>query len=113
MHSQERLISYFLEGLRDKHLYMHLFGKNHVDFDECCYDAQILDDNCDFGGQLKKMTSSYASSKQGNNVDPNAIVGAIMRKMRLETRNRVPNRSYPLRQYSCGTCGGHVGETIL
>ena len=83
-----------------------MFGKDHVDFDKCCYDSQKLDNNCNFG-QLKKTTSSYASSKQGNNVDPNAIGDAIMRKMRLEIRNHVPNRSYPLRQYSCGTCGGN------
>ena len=68
-----------LEGLRDKQFYMHFFGKNHVDFDERCYDAQKLDDNCDFG-QLKKTTSSYASSEQGNNLDPNAIANDIIRK---------------------------------
>ena len=86
---------------------MHLFGKNHVGFNECCYDAQKFDDNCDFG-QLKKTTSSYASpNKLGNSLEPNAIVDAIIRKMRLESRNEVPNRLYPLRQYSCGACGGN------
>ena len=35
MPSQEQLILYFLEGLRDKQLYTHLFAKNHRDFDEC------------------------------------------------------------------------------
>ena len=44
--SQERLILCFLEGLKDKQLYMHLFAKYHRDFDECCYDE--FDDNCDF-----------------------------------------------------------------
>ena len=83
---------------------MHLFGKNHVDFDKFCYDAQNLDDNCDFG-QLKNMTSSYASSEQANNLNPNAIAHVFIKKMRLETRNHMPNRSYPLRQYSCVTCG--------
>ena len=38
--SQERLISCFLEGLRSKTLYTQLFAKGHIDFDECCYDAQ-------------------------------------------------------------------------
>ena len=42
--SQERLILCFLEGLRDKKLYTHLFAKGHKDFDECCYDAQKFDD---------------------------------------------------------------------
>ena len=106
MASQEKLISSFLWGLIDKKLYMHLFEKNHMDFDEFCYDAQNLDDNCDFG-KLKKTTSSHAPSKQGNSLDPNAIANAFMRKLKLEIRNHMPNRSYPLRQYSCGTCGGN------
>ena len=90
---------------------MHLFGKNHVDFDDCCYEAQKFDDNCDFG-QLKKTSSLYASSKQGNNLDPYAIAKIIMRKMSLEIRNHLPNRWYPLRLYSCGTCGrSHWIET--
>ena len=57
---------------------MHLFGKNHVIFDECCYDAQKFDDDCDFG-QLKKTTSAYASS--GNSLDPNKIVDVFLRKI--------------------------------
>ena len=78
---------------------MHLFEKNHVDFDECCYGAQKLDKNCDFG-QLKKTTSSYASSEPSNDLNPNAVVDVTLRKMRLESRNKLPNMSYPLRQYS-------------
>ena len=37
---QERLISCFIEGLRNRQLYMLLFAKNHADFDRCCFDAQ-------------------------------------------------------------------------
>ena len=40
MPSQEKLILCFLEGLRDKQLYTHLFTKGHRDFDECYDDAQ-------------------------------------------------------------------------
>ena len=53
MPNQERLTYYFLEVLRDSQLYMHFFGKNHVDYDECYYDAQKFDDNCDFGAKQK------------------------------------------------------------
>ena len=48
MPSQERLISCFLEGLKSETLYTQLFAKGNTDFDECCYDAQRLDDNCEF-----------------------------------------------------------------
>ena len=62
---------------------MHLFGKNHVDFDECCHDAQKFDDKCDFE-QLKKTSSLYASSKNGNAIDPSTIFEDIMRKISLK-----------------------------
>ena len=48
MPRQEILISCFLEGLKSETLYTQLFAKGHMDFDECCYDAQRLDDNCEF-----------------------------------------------------------------
>ena len=42
---QERLVSCFLEGLKDENLYMLLFMKDHKDFEFCCFEAQRLDDN--------------------------------------------------------------------
>ena len=57
--SQERLSFCFLEGLRYKQLYMHLFAKNHRDFHECCYDAQKFDDNRDYMVRGAKLTRRH------------------------------------------------------
>ena len=43
--SQGRLISLFLEGLRDKVLHAHLYAQRHKTFQECCIDAMDYDDN--------------------------------------------------------------------
>ena len=71
MPSQERLISCFLEGLTNKQLYMQLFAKNCTYLDECCYDAQKLDDNCNLMHTLKDHSSSDASHQE-KGVDTNA-----------------------------------------
>ena len=42
--SQARL---FLEGLRNKTLYAHLYAKKDANFNECCLDAMDYDDNFD------------------------------------------------------------------
>ena len=76
--SQEQLILCFLEGLRDKQLYTHLFAKGYWDFNECCYDAQKFDDNCDF----ITVNVNQGSSKSGDtsrNVDPQTIADLILR----------------------------------
>ena len=43
--SQRRLISIFLEGLKNKILHAHLYAKKHTCFNECCLDAMDYDDN--------------------------------------------------------------------
>ena len=45
--SQARLISIFLEGLRNKMLHAHLYAKKHTNFKECYLDAMDYDDNFD------------------------------------------------------------------
>ena len=45
--SEERLINCFLKGLGDRQLYKHLFTKDHYDFEECFFDAQRFEENCD------------------------------------------------------------------
>ena len=45
--SQYKLVSIFLEVLKDKTLYKHLYAMKHQSFIECCKDAMDLDDNFD------------------------------------------------------------------
>ena len=94
--SQERLISCFLEGLRNRQLYMHLFAKNHADFDECCFDAQKFDDNCDLLHHKpnQDLTESGESSK---NMKTHALVDLILQKLRQELNLIQPSHMYDTR----------------
>ena len=44
---QARLISIFLEGLRNKTLHAHFYEKKHTNFSECFLDVMEYDDNFD------------------------------------------------------------------
>ena len=44
---KSKLVLVFLEGLKDKTLYKHLYAMKHQSFIECCKDAMDLDDNFD------------------------------------------------------------------
>jgi len=45
--SQTRLVSIFLEILRNKTLHAHLYAKKHSTFNSCCMDAMDYDENCE------------------------------------------------------------------
>ena len=55
--SQGRLISLFLEGLRDKVLHAHLYAQRHKTFQECCIDAMDYDDNFEVSKTPSKGTT--------------------------------------------------------
>ena len=44
--SQKRLVSIFLEGVRNKELHSALYMKHHKDLDVCIHKAIDYDDNC-------------------------------------------------------------------
>lgn len=77
MPCQECLISYFLEGLKYRQLYMHLFAKNHADFDDCCFDVQKFDSNCDmlYSSSSKNLSVGGESRK---NIDFHALTDLIV-----------------------------------
>ena len=91
--SNERLISCFLEGLCNKELYMHLFAKNHTDLDECYFNAQRMDDNCNL---LQKKSGQDPSvfSESSKNVDVQALVDLIIQKLRLDPKLIHPSQSH-------------------
>ena len=55
--SQGRLISLFLEGLRDKVLHAHLYAQRHKTFQECCIDAMDYNDNFEVSKTPSKATN--------------------------------------------------------
>ena len=68
MPSQERLVSIFLEGLKNKDLHTTLYMKHHKNLNQCINDAIDYDDNCgddekkhDKSSRVSSSTSSIAS----------------------------------------------------
>ena len=85
MPSQERLVSSFIEGLQDRQLCMHLFARNHTNFEECCFDAQKFVDNCDFFKQNGDPNAS-TSDDSNQNLDINALADLIINLLRQDSR---------------------------
>ena len=60
--SQEKSISIFLEGLRDKTLHADLYTKKHKTLNNCIVDAIDLDDNYDIYGKDKPISGTKIQS---------------------------------------------------
>lgn len=60
--SQAKIISIFLEGLKDKILRANLYGKKHKTINECIQDAIGLNDNCDIYGKPDSRSKSLSQS---------------------------------------------------
>ena len=107
--SQAKIISIFLEGLRDKSLHAYLCVKKHKTLNECIYDAIDLDDNCDIYGKDKPISgvdsliSTSKSTQETNREKFNeaeAMVEMIMKRM-----NQVFKPPNP-RPIGCEICAG-------
>ena len=113
--SQSKLVSIFLEGLKDKTLYKHLYAMKHQSFIECCKDAMDLDDNFDDNDDTtsESTRSEVRPTRRSVNtettasaeVGPDQIVETVLR--RLGQTYRPPMRQNPpiARPYKCGICG--------
>ena len=106
MPAEDRLISCFLESLRDRNLHMQLFGKRHIGLDECFDDALLFEDNCNLGGADTKDLGSDSSSHTSRHVNSEAIADLVLKKMRQEQRYPQNRGGYP-RAYVCGICTGN------
>ncbi len=108
MPAEDRLISCFLEGLRDRNLHMQLFGQKHVRLNECFDDALLYEDNCGLGGATLRDEGTDGSSHTSRHVNSEAIADLVLKKMRQEGRMNPMQRAggYP-RAYVCGICSGN------
>ena len=105
MPAEDRLISCFLESLRDRNLHMQLFGKRHMTLDDCFDDALLYEDNYNLGGAVARDTGSDSSSHTSRHINSEAIADLVLKKMRQEQRYP-SNRGYP-RTYVSGVCSGN------
>ena len=69
---------------------MHLFAKNHADFEECCFDAQKFVDNCDFFKHNGDPNQAFERvwEAQTKDLDTNALADLIMHQS-IEARTLV------------------------
>ena len=77
--SQARLISMFLEGLKNWTLYAHLYACRHRTFNECCIDAMNFDNNFNASSTKNnkdKWKSTDSDSSSSGEPDPDKIVEA-------------------------------------
>lgn len=85
--SQGRLISIFLEGLRNKTLHVHLYARKHATFNACCTDAMDYNDNFDMKNlaslDIKKDSKDLSanSSSQTPSMNPKQIVDIVLKKL--------------------------------
>ena len=106
MPAEDRLISCFLESLRDKNLHMQLFGKRHTILDDCFDDALLYEDNCNLGGADTRDIGSDSSSHTSRHINSEAIADLVIKKMEQKQRHPLNRGGYP-RAYVCGICSGN------
>ena len=114
--SQSRLISIFLEGLKNKMLHAHLYAKKRSTFYKCCLDAMDYDDNFEISfdskaGSLKSSSAKTSSSNSG--IDEDRLAERIIQKLGHVQRPPQPFRQHGFASqqstsgpYACGICAG-------
>ena len=125
MPTSQRLISLFLEGLKNKSLHVSLYGKKHDTLNECIKDAIDFDDNCEIYGNVDKKnhspleTSSFKSGKtqETSLVEADAIADLVVKKKNQVFKPQPIPQEYPRFQkpYMCENCAGDhpISECML
>ena len=103
MPSQERLVSIFLKGLKNKDLHVTLYMKHHKNSNQCINDAIDYDDNC--GDDKKKDDKSSRASSSTSLITSQVeeITKGVMERM--QQLYGPPRVMEPRRPYICGHCG--------
>ena len=103
MPSQERLVSIFLEGLKNKDLYTTLYIKHHKNLNQCINDAIDYDDNCGEDEKKDDKSSRVSSSTSSIASQVEEITRGVMEKM--QQLYGPPRVMEPRRPYIYGHCG--------
>ena len=81
MPSQERLVSIFLEGLKNKDLHATLYMKHHKNLNQCINDAIDYDDNCGEDERKYNKSSRVSSSVSSIASQVEEITKGVMEQM--------------------------------
>ena len=114
MPSSQRLISLFLEGLKNKSLHANLYGEKHDTLNECIKDAIGFNKNYKIYGNVDKKihspskTSSVKSGKtqETSLVEVDENVDLVVKKMNQVFKPQLRPQEYPWFQkpYMCKNC---------
>ncbi|MCO5548855.1 hypothetical protein L7F22_002317 [Adiantum nelumboides] len=104
MPKQERLVSIFLEGLRNKDLHSALFMKYHKSLNLCIHKAIDYDDNCDKDADETRSKSGESSRKATLQIED--IIKEVVEKMQQMYGPPRATDCKIMRPYICGICGG-------
>ena len=86
MLEEDRLISCFLESLRDRNLHMQLLGQNHVKLSKCFDYALLYKHNCTWGGTNMREDTVEGANHTSKHINSEAIVDIVLQQMRQEGR---------------------------
>ena len=81
--NEKRLISIFLEGLRNREMYAFLYTRKHSSLNDCCTDAMDFDDNMYFpsaSSQDQKEPKDEAETSSNAN-DVAKLVELVVEKL--------------------------------
>ena len=90
--SSQRLISLFLESLKNKSLHANLYGKNHDTLYNCIKDAIDFDDNCEIYGNVDKKIhspSETSSLKSGKTQETSLAKTDVISDLVVKKMNKV------------------------
>ena len=81
MSSQERLVSTFLEGLKNKDFHATLYIKHHKNLNQCINDAIDYDNNCGDDERKDDKSSKASSNTSSIASQVEEITKGVMDKM--------------------------------
>ena len=116
--SQNKIVSIFLEGLKNTTLHDHLYAKKHESFNACCLDAMDYEDNfhrkgssIDINSQDGKSQdkSMGVSSSSAKDLNQDQLVDLVLKQLGQTYRPYRPIGYIAHASqgpYSCGICAG-------
>ena len=115
--SQSRLVSIFLDGLKNSILHSHLYAQKHTNFNACCLDAMDFTDNFKFkdgGANRNAPTHNLPNAAPSTSLNPDQIADIVLRRLGQTSRPQPIGQQQPFTRtappvgpHLFGTCGGN------
>ena len=114
--SQSRLVSIFLDGLKNSTLHSHLYAQKHTNFNACCLDALDFTNNFKFqdgGANRNAPMRNLPNAAPTTSLNSNQIADIVLRRLGQTSRPQPIGPQQPFTRTTppagpplCGICGG-------